>query len=203
MDSKSDFPKLLRDYRKENGLTQRSLAAKLGLSYNSVIDYENGRSIPSPKSREVIAQKTGIDISRIPQGKRGAKTVFSPLTEQEQLFAEQQHDIVVKYLLYNKLLFDQWYDGVIFRYLQAVKSWFSRPDLHKYTFSTIAQHNMRSAVMNEMRKESRKPVTVSIYDYIPGTEFTYEGRLCDPRDNVNTDFELLQSNAKRNRRVKQ
>ncbi len=38
MDSKSDFPKLLRDYRKENGLTQRSLAAKLGLSYNSVVD---------------------------------------------------------------------------------------------------------------------------------------------------------------------
>ena len=107
MDSKSDFPKLLRDYRKENGLTQRSLAAKLGLSYNSVVDYENGRSIPSPQSREVIAQKTGIDISRIPQGKRGAKTAFSPLTEQEQLFAEQQHDIVVKYLLHNKHIIHQ------------------------------------------------------------------------------------------------
>lgn len=70
MESKSDFSNLLKDYRKKNGLTQKAFASLVGLSYDTIIGYEHGRSKPSPVARKKIAEKTGIEIALIPQGKK-------------------------------------------------------------------------------------------------------------------------------------
>lgn len=40
----------IKDLRKHKGLTQKQLASELGISYNSVIDYENGRREPNAKA---------------------------------------------------------------------------------------------------------------------------------------------------------
>ena len=60
--------------------------------------------------------------------------------------------------------------GLLFRYLLTVKNWFSRPDLYKYEFSTIAWRAMASAVHNERQKQSRRIQTISLDDPIPGTD---------------------------------
>ena len=66
MESKSNFPNLLKDYRKKKGLTQKTFASLVGLSYDTIISYGNGRSKPSPVARKKIAEKTGIEIALIP-----------------------------------------------------------------------------------------------------------------------------------------
>lgn len=93
----------------------------------------------------------------------------SPLSEEEQKFAAENHNLINKYLNLRGLSTDEWYDVVIFRYLRSVKRWFSLPDLHAYSFKTIVFAAMRSAISNEMRKQKKRIKTISLDEVIPGT----------------------------------
>ena len=95
---------------------------------------------------------------------------LTPLTAAERTVAEQSLNLVFRFLQDQRLPVDEWFDVVIFRYLLTVKIWFSRPDLYKYEFSTIAWGNMRSAVSNERERQSRRIETISLDAPIPGTD---------------------------------
>lgn len=96
---------------------------------------------------------------------------YTPLTQEEQAFAEKNHNILIGYLNKNGLDVDEWYDVIVFRYLLSVKIWFSKPELHsKCKFSTIAWRNMWSAVCNERAKQKRRIQTVSLDEVIPGSD---------------------------------
>lgn len=95
---------------------------------------------------------------------------MEPLTAEERRFAADNHRIVGEYLNKRRLPEDEWYDVVIFRYLNAVRNWIRRPELHRYKFRTIAYQNMRSAVWNETRKQGRQIRTVSLEEEVPGTD---------------------------------
>lgn len=95
---------------------------------------------------------------------------FGPLTPAEQAVAAQNFTLVFRFLRAQRLPVDDWFDVVIFRYLLTVKNWFSRPELYKYEFSTLAWRAMSSAVHNERQKQGRRIQTISLDDPIPGTD---------------------------------
>lgn len=53
---KNAFAIRLKRLRKERGITQRELAKLSGISYGSIIDYENSRSVPSFKAMVALEQ---------------------------------------------------------------------------------------------------------------------------------------------------
>lgn len=184
---KAEFPRLLREWRKANGLSQRELAEKIGVVKSSVGSYERGVWCPSA---ETAANLAALGFDGIPERVRRrvrCTELKKPLTIEEQSFAAEHHQLVYSFLRWKNLQYDEWYDTVIFGYLRAVKKWFARPELHCYTFSTIAYGSMKTSFLNEMRKTAHCPQTVSLNDIIPGTEgMTYGETLCDPRDCVRT-----------------
>lgn len=99
-----------------------------------------------------------------------ARTQLTPLTPEEQSFAELNHGLVEQFLRRNQLEQSDWYDVVIFRYLLSVKKWIQRPDLHQWKFSTIVKQDLRSAVGHERNRRAREIQTVSLNQIIPGTE---------------------------------
>ncbi len=94
----------------------------------------------------------------------------SPLTAEEQAFAAENYGLIKKYLNIRKLPYDDWHDIVVFRYLRSVKRWFAIPELHKYSFESVAFYAMRSAIGNERKKQKRRIQTVSLDDVIPDTD---------------------------------
>ena len=48
-----------------------------------------------------------------------------PLTPEQRLFAEENHNLVYKFLAENHLPRDEFYDVVIFGYLRAVSRYFT------------------------------------------------------------------------------
>ena len=88
------------------------------------------------------------------------------LTKEEQNFAEENHDIVYAFLRSENLCHDDYYDVVIFGYLQAVQKYLLRDDLRqRYAFSTIARRQMQNSLTDHFRKQSRpsrKAVTVRL-----------------------------------------
>ncbi len=98
------------------------------------------------------------------------RQTLRPLAPHEQALAEQNLDLVYRFLRANRLQESEYYDVVIFRYLLTVENWFRRPDLYHHRFSTVAWNAMRSALHNDRRKKRRQIKTVSLDDTIPGCE---------------------------------
>ncbi len=95
------FGEKLRKYRTEKGLTQAELAALAGLSVNTILNYEKGKSYP--QNREVyktLAEILGVDpnylhnedddfveSAREKYGYRGKRQAMQLLKEMGGLFA--------------------------------------------------------------------------------------------------------------------
>lgn len=185
--AQEDFPRLLREWRTANGLSQAALAKRLGISQSEIHLYEKGKRVPSLETSEKLMLETNSEAGTIPHGQHFTRLKNRPLTGEEQVFAAEHHWCVMRYIRFRKLDYDEWYEILVFAYLKAVQLWFIRQDLHKYSFATIAYRKMDSAVGHEYRARKRRPRTVSLDDIIPGTEnLTYGDMICDPRDCVRT-----------------
>lgn len=91
------------------------------------------------------------------------------LTQEEADFSAEHLSIVWWFLHEYKLPAAEWFDVVIFRYLLTVKRWFTLPELHKYSFTTLATAAMRSAVNTERRRQARHPQMLSLDAPYKGT----------------------------------
>ena len=69
------------------------------------------------------------------------------LNPEQQQFAEQNHQIVDRFLSRKRLDAEEFYDVVIFGYLLAVQEYLELTD--NYAFSTIAWRNMNDCLINE------------------------------------------------------
>ena len=78
-----------------------------------------------------------------------------PLTEEQRIFAEEHHDFIYQYLNGRHLGIEEYYDTVVFGYLEAVQDYLEKPELQQYRFSTIARIAMRNALAREWEKQSR------------------------------------------------
>ena len=50
----------LNELRLEKGITQRQLAAEIGVSYGAIVGYENGRREPNSKAMAALEQYFGV-----------------------------------------------------------------------------------------------------------------------------------------------
>lgn len=75
------------------------------------------------------------------------------LTEQERAFAEQNHELIYKFLKRNNLPESEFYSVAAWGYLKAVQRYHREPKLKEYSFSTIAWSSMRCRVGNKQRAD--------------------------------------------------
>lgn len=87
------------------------------------------------------------------------------LTQKEKEFAEKNHNVVYDFLHKNRLGIDEWYDVVIFGYLNAVKRYNREAKLKQYKFTTVAWTRMFCEVSNRKTYNNalmRRAETISI-----------------------------------------
>lgn len=177
-----EFARRLKEWRKAHGITQKQLGEMLGINRYAISKYEKAKNLPSCDIAQRLSEITGLDV---PSSRPFARHINETLTEDERQFATIHYRMVNVFLCKRGLSYDEWWDISVIGYLKAVKLWFSRNDLHVYSFSTIAFHRMWSAVCNELKKRKRRVKCVSLDDVIPNTDgLTYGDMLCDPRDCV-------------------
>lgn len=89
-----------------------------------------------------------------------------PLTPEQSIFAAENHDLVLKYLKQRRLPMNEYYDVIVFGYLDAVRRFFINKDLQQYKFSTIAWQGMDGALANyrkSLTREKRNADVISIH----------------------------------------
>ena len=87
---------------------------------------------------------------------------LTPLTQEEQKFAEENHWVIDWFFRISNYNLSEYYDVAAIGYLKAVKSWHTRSELHEYSFSAIAKQTMRSYIGNELKKADRRIKTISL-----------------------------------------
>ena len=95
--------------------------------------------------------------------------MLTPLTPEEQQFAADNHDCL-QWAIRKQCLYRELTDIAAIGYIHAVKKWFARPDLHKWSFRTIVNQTIRSHISSERRKQETRIQTVSLDAEIPGTD---------------------------------
>lgn len=99
---------------------------------------------------------------------RAKKHVLHPLTEEQKVFAEINHNLVYQFLHRKNYSIEEYYNVVILDYVMACQMYMEREDLQeKYAFPVIAYMRMSSAISNYFKAQNcqcRKPErgTVSI-----------------------------------------
>jgi len=117
------------------------------------------------------------------------------LNDEQRQFATENHNLVYAFLHEKGLPEDDFYDVVIFGYLQAVYEYTTRPQIQKYTFATIAWRKMSNRLSNYFRDMSapkRYAQTVSLYAPVGSSGLTVEEMLPD-KDSLmaELEYELL------------
>ncbi len=86
----------------------------------------------------------------------------------ERDLAEKNINVVYDYLHRNHLEIEEWFDIVIFGYLDAVMDYNRKENLRRHAFTTIAWHEMRREISNYKRKmqSMKRPQEVISLDEI-------------------------------------
>lgn len=87
------------------------------------------------------------------------------LTPEQRQFAEEQHDLVLRYLGFHCLDPDEFYSVAVDGYLRAVQLYLEKERLRKYKFSTIAYRCMYCDIghyFRSLKRPMRNAPTVSL-----------------------------------------
>lgn len=97
--------------------------------------------------------------------RKGQKADYTdrPLTEEEKVFAadDKNYNQLFNFMRVNRLNPEEWYDILIIPYLNAVKKYCSREELHIYPFYAISNKVLSRAVYGHhraMHAQKRMPV---------------------------------------------
>lgn len=87
--------------------------------------------------------------------RRGQKADYTdrPLTAEERVFAEEHHDYLYQFMRWNHLPVEDWYDELVIPYLNAVKKYCSREELHIYPFYAVSEKVLSRAVYGKHRAD--------------------------------------------------
>lgn len=85
-----------------------------------------------------------------------------PLTFEQRQFADKHHGLVYAFLNDKQLPESEFYDVVIFGYLDAVRDYLTRENLQHYSFATIAWRDMSRSLANYYRDQHRQKRTATV-----------------------------------------
>ena len=82
---------------------------------------------------------------------------MQPLTKQEQRFAEENHNLIYKYLREHGYSIEEHYSTAVFGYLKAVQAYHRKEKMNgNYNFSYIAYQYMRAEFSDQRKHDNAK-----------------------------------------------
>lgn len=126
---------------------------------------------------------------------RRAEHTTRPLTEEERIFAEENHNLIYGYIRSHQLDIEEWYDILIIPYLNSVKKYFTYEKIQKYSFSLICYRTLDSARSNYFRDMNRKKRCPE------GGLFSYDAILNNGYTKHEFEFDLIDVNVNVERKI--
>lgn len=86
--------------------------------------------------------------------KKHDRQKLTPLTEEQRIFCENNHNLVYSFLHKHGYNIEDYYSIAVVGYIKACQIYLTREDLQeKYDFAFIAHMNMKSEIGNQLRIE--------------------------------------------------
>ena len=117
------------------------------------------------------------------------KETMKPLGKREAAFAAEHHDIVLRFLAENALSEDDYYDTVVFGFLNAVQKYLRHPEYQSDPFGQFADKYMAREVKTKQQEESLV-LLYSLSEQIDGGK-TLEERIADTKNEIDEALDSL------------
>ena len=120
------------------------------------------------------------------------------LTEEQRKFAEEQHHVLLDFLERRRLAMDEYYDIVVFPYLEAVCRFDLCKDFIDETFEVFARRNMNKAISSYFKEEKRKKKDITFLSLDYPVSYSESISFGDTITDVRTDpFENIERKLSR------
>ena len=175
----------IKNIRKENKLTQKELADKLGVTYQAVSKWENGKNVPDISIIKEISKMFNIDIDEILDGeKKDKKKSLYPLLLVSLLIVL----LVLGYIFYDKT------DNYEFKTISTTCSDFKISGSAAYNKdkATIYISNVEFCGKEDTTKY--KKITCTLYETYKDTKTKISD--CDNKKNTNLEDFLKEVQVK-------
>lgn len=115
------------------------------------------------------------------------------LTNEESAFAAEHHQLIYTYLADNHLPEEEFYDVVVFGYLNGVRKYFRREDLQDYAFTTLAWRAMDTCFANYVRAKQRptRKATVLSLQAHADSRYQLEEIIADEKDTAEEAIQAI------------
>ena len=87
----ADFASMLKYLREREGLSQRELAKKLGMSASAICMYENGNRHPKPEDEETIADFFNVDLNTLRGRRNYTDASYEEIAEAMKLYSAYEN----------------------------------------------------------------------------------------------------------------
>ena len=175
----------IKNIRKENKLTQKELADKLGVTYQAVSKWENGKNVPDISIIKEISKMFNVDIDEILDGeKKDKKKSLYPLFLVSLLIVL----LVLGYIFYDKT------DNYEFKTISTTCSDFKISGSAAYNKdkATIYISNIEFCGKEDTTKY--KKITCTLYETYKDTKTKISD--CDKKKNINLEDFLKEVQVK-------
>ena len=175
----------IKNIRKENKLTQKELADKLGVTYQAVSKWENGKNVPDISIIKEISKMFNVDIDEILDGeKKDKKKSLYPLFLVSLLIVL----LVLGYIFYDKT------DNYEFKTISTTCSDFKISGSAAYNKdkATIYISNVEFCGKEDTTKY--KKITCTLYETYKDTKTKISD--CDKKKNINLEDFLKEVQVK-------
>ena len=175
----------IKNIRKENKLTQKELADKLGVTYQAVSKWENGKNVPDISIIKEMSKMFNVDIDEILDGeKKDKKKSLYPLLLVSLLIVL----LVLGYIFYDKT------DNYEFKTISTTCSDFKISGSAAYNKdkATIYISNIEFCGKEDTTKY--KKITCTLYETYKDTKTKISD--CDKKKNINLEDFLKEVQVK-------
>ena len=175
----------IKNIRKENKLTQKELADKLGVTYQAVSKWENGKNVPDISIIKEMSKMFNVDIDEILDGeKKDKKKSLYPLLLVSLLIVL----LVLGYIFYDKT------DNYEFKTISTTCSDFKISGSAAYNRdkATIYISNIEFCGKEDTTKY--KKITCTLYETYKDTKTKISD--CDKKKNINLEDFLKEVQVK-------
>lgn len=108
------------------------------------------------------------------------------LATRETAYAAEHHDLVYRFLEENGLDQNEYYDIIVFGYLESVKNYLRRAELQSYPFEHVAKKAMNASLGNYLRSMEGNYADISLISLSERTDGygRIEETLCCIKDSI-------------------
>lgn len=182
----------IKKIRQDNNLTQKDLADKLGVTYQAVSKWENGKNVPDIATLKEISELFNTNIDEILNGEKKEKISEQTKEKNNYIYPIILIALIIVLLIVGSVVYTKNNDDFEFKTISSKCSDFKITGSAAYNKDKASIYISNVEFCGKEDKTNYKSITCTLYEVSDDTKTKLSD--CDKKSNVNLEDFLKEIN---------